>query len=79
MCIDCQHNTTGRYCEMCKEMFYRESGKSLKARDACTPCGCEGPGVQPGKLDCVKVVIVCTVISLCGSRSGRTKGRRFSP
>ena len=55
VCIDCQHNTTGRYCEMCKEMFYRESGKSVKARDVCTPCGCEGPGVQPGKLDCIKV------------------------
>lgn len=55
VCIDCQHNTTGRYCEMCNEMFYRESGKSLKAGDVCTPCGCEGPGVQPGKLDCVKV------------------------
>ena len=55
MCIDCQHNTTGRFCEACKERFYRESGKSLKSSDVCTPCACEGPGVQSGKLDCVKV------------------------
>ena len=55
MCIDCQHNTTGRFCGVCKERFYREAGKSLKAQDVCSPCGCEGPGVQPGKLDCVKV------------------------
>ena len=55
MCTDCQHNTTGRFCEVCKKGFYRESGKSLKARDVCSPCGCEGPGVQPGKLDCIKV------------------------
>ena len=55
MCIDCQHNTTGHFCEVCKERFYREAGKSLQAIDVCSPCGCEGPGVQPGKLDCVKV------------------------
>jgi len=55
VCIDCQHNTTGRFCEVCKERFYRESGKSLKTSDVCSPCGCEGPGVQSGKLDCVKV------------------------
>ena len=55
VCIDCQHNTTGRFCEVCKERFYRESGKILKSPDVCTPCACEVPGVQSGKLDCVKV------------------------
>ena len=55
MCINCQHNTTGRFCNLCKERFYRESGKSLKSPDVCSPCGCEGLGVQPGELDCVKV------------------------
>ena len=55
VCVDCQHNTTGRFCETCKERFYRESGKSLKSPDVCSPCGCEGPGAQSGKLDCVKV------------------------
>ena len=55
VCIDCQHNTTGRFCNRCKERFYRESGKSLKSPDACSPCGCEGLGVEPGELDCVKV------------------------
>lgn len=55
VCIDCRHNTTGRYCGVCKERFYREPGKSLNSSDVCSPCGCEGPGVQSGKLDCVKV------------------------
>ena len=64
MCIDCQHNTTGRFCEVCKEQFYRESGKSLKSPDVCSPCGCEGPGVQSGKLDCVKV---STLLSRVGT------------
>ena len=57
VCIDCQHNTTGRFCEACKERFYRESGKSLKSPNVCSPCGCEEPGVQSGKLDCVKVSV----------------------
>ena len=55
LCIDCQHNTTGRFCEMCQERYYRETNKSRKAVDVCSPCECEGPGVQSGKLDCVKV------------------------
>ena len=55
VCINCQHNTTGRFCNVCKERFYRESRKSLKSPDVCSPCGCEGLGVQPGEFDCVKV------------------------
>ena len=62
VCIDCQHNTTGRFCEMCKEKFYREPGKSLKAPDVCSPCRCEGPGVEYGKLDCVKVSALLTAV-----------------
>ena len=55
VCVNCQHNTTGRFCEVCKDSYYRESGKNLTDKDVCSPCGCEGPGVQSGKLDCVKV------------------------
>ena len=55
VCVNCQHNTTGQFCEVCKERYYRESGKNLTDKDVCSPCGCEGPGVQSGKLDCVKV------------------------
>ncbi|XP_067031738.1 usherin-like isoform X1 [Acropora muricata] len=54
VCVNCQHNTTGRFCELCNERYYRESGKNLTDKDVCSPCGCEGPGVQSGKLDCVK-------------------------
>jgi len=54
VCVNCQHNTTGRFCEVCKDRYYRASGKNLTDKDVCSPCGCEGPGVQSGKLDCVK-------------------------
>lgn len=69
VCIDCQHNTTGRFCEACKERFYRESGKSLKSPDVCSPCGCERPGVQSGKLDCVKVSALLSRVGAVTCRS----------
>ena len=73
VCIDCQHNTTGRFCEACKERFYRESGKSLNSLDVCSPCGCEGPGVQSGKLDCVKVgTLLSRVADTCYSCTCRS-------
>ena len=55
MCVDCKHNTTGQLCQVCKEEFYRESGKNLRSPSVCTPCGCTGPGVVLGSADCVKV------------------------
>lgn len=55
VCMDCKHNTTGRYCETCAKNFYRENGKSLQAVDVCKPCECVGPGTQSGMTDCAKV------------------------
>jgi ApbE superfamily uncharacterized protein (UPF0280 family) len=55
MCINCQHNTAGQHCESCKRGYYKEPGKNLNDADVCTPCGCTGPGVEPGQEDCVKV------------------------
>ena len=55
VCTDCQHNTEGRFCHMCKDNFYRETGKDIKAADVCTLCNCVGPGVQNYITNCTKV------------------------
>lgn len=56
VCSNCKHNTIGRYCEQCKPLFYRAAGVPLSATDACEACNCYGPGVEPGKYECQKVI-----------------------
>ena len=34
-CINCRHNTAGRYCHYCKEGYYRDKGKDMSHRKAC--------------------------------------------
>lgn len=54
VCNDCQHNTAGRFCETCAELYYRPPGTALDAADVCQPCGCHLPGVTDNG-DCAKV------------------------
>lgn len=54
VCTGCKHNTIGRFCETCKPLFYRPSGKLINVTDVCQPCDCIGPGVVSGQLDCQK-------------------------
>ena len=35
VCINCRHNTMGRYCHYCREGFYRDKKKDIKHRKAC--------------------------------------------
>lgn len=35
VCVDCRHDTTGRYCHYCKEGFYRDPSKSITHKKAC--------------------------------------------
>lgn len=35
VCVDCQHNTAGRYCDSCKEGFHRDSTKQITHKKAC--------------------------------------------
>ncbi|XP_070500395.1 netrin-A-like [Chironomus tepperi] len=44
VCVDCRHDTTGRYCHYCKEGFYRDPSKSITHKKACRPCNCHAIG-----------------------------------
>ncbi|XP_072044418.1 netrin-1-like isoform X2 [Amphiura filiformis] len=44
VCLNCRHNTDGRYCHYCKEGFYRDSSKPIQHRKACKACDCHPVG-----------------------------------
>ena len=43
VCLNCRHNTAGRYCHYCKEGFYRDEAKPITHRKAC-----KGENQSPG-------------------------------
>lgn len=46
VCDNCQHNTMGRNCEMCKPFYYKDPFKDIR-----------DPGVCKGEYKCIHVVI----------------------
>ncbi|XP_065066667.1 laminin subunit beta-1-like [Rhopilema esculentum] len=48
VCDDCKHNTTGRQCELCKPLFYRDPFKDLTDTKVCLPCDCDPSGSTGG-------------------------------
>ncbi|XP_001607740.1 laminin subunit beta-1 [Nasonia vitripennis] len=44
VCDDCQHNTRGQNCELCKPFFYHDSSKDITDPEACQPCDCDPRG-----------------------------------
>ncbi|MBN3306045.1 USH2A protein, partial [Amia calva] len=52
LCINCQHNTTGRNCDVCKSLFFREVHARLSAPDVCKPCDCNELGTVNGSRLC---------------------------
>lgn len=48
VCDDCQHNTTGRQCEQCKLLYYRDPFKNIFDPDVCKPCDCDPSGSTGG-------------------------------
>uniref|UniRef100_A0A8C1J3X3 Usherin n=1 Tax=Cyprinus carpio TaxID=7962 RepID=A0A8C1J3X3_CYPCA len=52
VCDNCTHHTTGRNCERCQSLFYREVGALLWAKDVCKPCECHSAGTVNGSLEC---------------------------
>ncbi|CAM2096241.1 unnamed protein product [Caretta caretta] len=55
VCDNCQHNTTGRNCEMCKDFHYRQAGADLSAVDVCKTCDCYTAGTKNNSLLCDKI------------------------
>ncbi|EDV23363.1 uncharacterized protein TRIADDRAFT_27868 [Trichoplax adhaerens] len=51
ICQNCQHNTEGINCQRCKYLYYRPTGVSRSAIDACQACGCNAAGIrdEPGR------------------------------
>ncbi|KAM9016840.1 usherin [Ara ararauna] len=52
VCDNCQHNTAGRNCELCKDFHYRQAGADLSAIDVCKPCDCYATGTKNKSLQC---------------------------
>ncbi|XP_050582063.1 laminin subunit beta-1 [Bombus affinis] len=65
VCDDCQHNTMGKNCELCKPFFYHDVTKDITHPEACLPCDCDlGGSLDDG---------ICDSITnpLTGGESGR--------
>ncbi len=52
VCINCQDNTEGRYCDKCKAMYYRAAGMSLYDASMCQPCDCNPSGIKGNNMEC---------------------------
>ncbi|NP_001158400.1 netrin1 precursor [Saccoglossus kowalevskii] len=44
VCLNCRHNTAGRYCHYCEEGYYRDQSKPITHRKACKACECHPVG-----------------------------------
>ncbi|KAH3869342.1 hypothetical protein DPMN_032505 [Dreissena polymorpha] len=44
VCRKCRHQTEGRFCQHCKEGFYRDPKKDITHRKACKACDCHPVG-----------------------------------
>uniref|UniRef100_A0ABM5FJ00 Laminin subunit beta-1-like n=1 Tax=Pogona vitticeps TaxID=103695 RepID=A0ABM5FJ00_9SAUR len=48
VCDECQHNTMGRHCHLCKPFYYRNPLADIRATTACIPCDCDPVGSLDG-------------------------------
>ncbi|CAH2254292.1 usherin [Pelobates cultripes] len=55
VCDNCLHNTAGKNCEWCKDLFYRELNSNLFATDVCKSCNCNVSGTISKNLQCQKI------------------------
>ncbi|XP_069464673.1 usherin [Ambystoma mexicanum] len=55
VCRNCLHNTTGRHCELCRDLLYRQVGADLAASDVCKPCDCFEGGTVNRSLLCRRI------------------------
>ncbi|KAK3718989.1 hypothetical protein QZH41_013141 [Actinostola sp. cb2023] len=44
VCVNCRHNTAGRYCHYCKEGYFKDPNKPSTHRKTCRLCNCHPYG-----------------------------------
>ncbi|KAM8817678.1 usherin isoform 1-T1 [Rhynchonycteris naso] len=71
VCDNCEHNTTGRNCELCEGYFFRPAGANPSAIDVCKPCDCDRVGTRNRSLLCDQIGGQCNC-------KRRVSGRRCS-
>ncbi|NWT07365.1 LAMB2 protein, partial [Mionectes macconnelli] len=50
VCDNCQHNTMGRRCHLCKPFYYKDPTKDLRDPAVCRACDCDPEGSLDGGL-----------------------------
>ena len=55
VCINCQHNTQGRFCDECKDGYFRDPSTPMDSPDACRLCACFSDGTVGGNSACEPV------------------------
>ncbi|XP_063775500.1 usherin [Pseudophryne corroboree] len=60
VCDNCEHNTTGRNCHVCKDNFYRRDDADLSAEDVCQLCDCADEGTVNKSQNCDKIGGQCS-------------------
>ncbi|XP_069485260.1 laminin subunit beta-4 isoform X2 [Ambystoma mexicanum] len=85
VCDDCQHNTFGHHCELCKPFFYHDPLRDISDPYACIPCDCDPEGtLYNGRCDSQTDLALGTVAGKClckenvdGPRCDRCKAGYF--
>nr|XP_060622490.1 laminin subunit beta-2 [Anolis sagrei ordinatus] len=48
VCDECQHNTMGRNCQICKPFYYKDPTKDIRDPNVCHACDCDPDGTLDG-------------------------------
>ncbi|NP_001123798.1 uncharacterized protein LOC100170549 [Xenopus tropicalis] len=76
VCDDCQHNTMGRNCELCKPFYYQDPRADIRADNACISCDCDPVGsLDGGVCDSHTNVNLGMIAGQCRCK-GNVKGER---
>ncbi|KAM6470531.1 laminin subunit beta-2 isoform 3-T4 [Liasis olivaceus] len=48
VCDECQHNTMGHHCQICKPFYYKDPTKDIRDPGVCQACDCDPDGTLDG-------------------------------